>query len=335
MGLNALIKGPIWVHLGRYWCRLGTTAVQSNTGGTHLTSQLTFSPAATAVDEHLPKAQQQQPPVTRPGVLATRAEVLLALIDSSIGGSGRPGGVEVARNAATEAADDARFGTVDCSTADAVGFLLHPAVGDACIHIAAIPGRCLQHCHLIHKCLSWWHICRNIRGDGSMDEFEALARCTHFLLGFWILMLAYNACAQYLGTFCLANHPYCRLEEEALNINHASEVMGREDLHCYLLCILCVQVWTQRDRRQRSPWRLPPSASAGVTADNSADCWAPQQCGPPSLMAPETAAPPGALTTAAAAEAAALTAYWLKWCDVTPVSSQPIDVPYDSQAGYL
>lgn len=35
---------------------------------------------------------------------------------------------------------DVRLGQVDCRGSAASGYLLHPAVGDACIHVTAVPG---------------------------------------------------------------------------------------------------------------------------------------------------------------------------------------------------
>lgn len=38
-------------------------------------------------------------------------------------------------------AADRKLAQIDASAADATGYLLHPAVGDNCIHIAAVPGK--------------------------------------------------------------------------------------------------------------------------------------------------------------------------------------------------
>lgn len=95
--------------------RAGTLSVRSGSS-THLSAAIASAAAgATILKQRQPAAAARQ----------SSANSLLALTSRPAGGS----------------AAARMLAQIDAAAADASGYLLHPAVGDNCIHIAAAPGK--------------------------------------------------------------------------------------------------------------------------------------------------------------------------------------------------
>lgn len=111
--------------------------MELGSGGTaHLKANITFSPPWST----------PSPLVAHPRGAGTPSRMLLGVILGDVATAGAAeaaltteahGGARVGIN---NQAGDQTLGEVESSGAAAAGYLLHPAVGDACIHIAAIPG---------------------------------------------------------------------------------------------------------------------------------------------------------------------------------------------------
>ena len=99
-------------------CRTGVLTVRSGSS-THLSASKSCTAAAPAPVDQLQRSE------------ADRVSTTARAVDALASG---------AAAAASHAAAARQLAQIDDSSADSAGYLLHPAVGDNCIHIAAVPG---------------------------------------------------------------------------------------------------------------------------------------------------------------------------------------------------
>ena len=98
---------------------------------THLSSSMACTAAAPAP---APVEQLQRSEADRVSTTARAVDVLASGVAA----------------AASQAAAARQLAQIDDSKADSAGYLLHPAVGDNCIHIAAVPGKSAAVPHTLY-----------------------------------------------------------------------------------------------------------------------------------------------------------------------------------------